>query len=67
MVDGKAQKAEKVNTAFVGFLLEKGNHHIKISYEAPGFKVGAGLSAAAAAVLLISQIIVFLRERKREK
>ncbi|MEY8369841.1 YfhO family protein [Anaerovoracaceae bacterium 42-11] len=67
LVDGKAQKAEKVNTAFVGFLLEKGNHHIKISYEAPGFKVGAGFSAAAAAVLLISQIIVFFRERKREK
>ena len=67
LVDGKAQKAEKVNTAFVGFPLEKGTHSIQISYKAPGFAAGAALSAAAMAMLLLSQIIVFLRKRKREK
>ncbi|WP_251616936.1 YfhO family protein [Senimuribacter intestinalis] len=67
LVDGKAQKAEKVNTAFVGFPLEKGKHSIQISYKAPGFAAGAALSAAAMAMLLLSQIIVFLRKRKREK
>ena len=67
LVDGKAQKAEKVNTAFVGFPLEIGKHSIQISYKAPGFAAGAALSAAAMAMLLLSQIIVFLRKRKREK
>lgn len=67
LVDGKARKAEKVNTAFVGFPLENGKHSIKISYEAPGFSAGAAVSAAAAVALIVSQMIRALRERKREK
>lgn len=44
LVDGKAAEAQLVNTAFVGFPLEKGMHSISISYEAPGYRAGLFVS-----------------------
>lgn len=43
-IDGCAVIPEKVNTAFLGFPLSKGNHHLEITYHAPGAKVGKILS-----------------------
>ena len=34
-VDGKEQEYEKTNLSFIGFKINKGNHDIKITYEAP--------------------------------
>lgn len=45
IVDGKNQVYEKVNTAFVGFPIKKGNHHIVIKYEAPYKVVGLVVSS----------------------
>ncbi|MGN1276041.1 MAG: YfhO family protein, partial [Floccifex sp.] len=39
-VDGQQISYEKVNTAFLGFPLKKGEHHIHIEYHAPGFQLG---------------------------
>lgn len=44
LVDGRNISCEKVNTAFLGFPLNKGNHRIEISYHAPGANVGKLLS-----------------------
>jgi uncharacterized membrane protein YfhO len=44
LVDGKAAEPRLVNTAFVGFPLEKGMHSISISYEAPGYRAGLFVS-----------------------
>lgn len=39
-IDGKDTKICKVNTAFLGCRITKGNHQIKITYHAPGGKAG---------------------------
>ena len=60
-VDGKETDAQIVNTAFVGFPLDKGEYSIEICYTAPGFWTGAVVSIisfAAAAIIVI-------RERKK--
>ena len=43
-VDGQKQSYEKVNTAFVGFPIEKGLHHIIIRYNSPYKSAGMVLS-----------------------
>ena len=43
-VDGKQVTCEKVNTAFLGVKLEKGEHEITIIYHAPGAAVGKIMS-----------------------
>ena len=56
-VDGKQTAIKKINTAFLGFPITTGKHHIVILYHAPGVKVGKLLSLSGlmmAAVLFIS-------------
>ena len=57
-VDGKNKSYEKVNEAFMGFPLEKGNHNIEIIYEAPYKKIGCFISI----ISLISLIFIGLNE-----
>lgn len=45
IVDGKNQVYERVNTAFVGFPIDKGQHHIVIEYTAPYKLVGIIISS----------------------
>ncbi len=56
-VDGKKITYEKVNTAFLGFALKKGNHLIEITYDAPYFKLGKMISVGTFAILLIYLMI----------
>lgn len=44
LVDGKKTKYRKVNTAFLGFDLEKGKHNIEIVYHSPFKKLGIIMS-----------------------
>lgn len=44
LVDGEPQDYEKVNTAFVGFPIQKGAHQITIDYTPPGKYLGIGLT-----------------------
>ena len=36
--DGKETKIEKINMSFMGFPLEAGTHHIKLTFTAPLFQ-----------------------------
>ncbi len=51
-VDGKKTDYEVVNTAFLGFPLEKGTHSIKITYQAMGHQEGKVISSIALVVTL---------------
>ncbi len=55
-IDGKEVNYEKVNTAFLGFKVKKGQHHIQISYKAPGAFLGRLLSAAGLIFLLMARL-----------
>ncbi|MGL4383593.1 MAG: YfhO family protein [Bacilli bacterium] len=63
MVDNKKVAYEKVNTAFVGLPLKSGNHHIKISFKAPGKTIGTYLSIIG----LITTIAIICYEKKESK
>jgi uncharacterized membrane protein YfhO len=55
-LDNKKIDYENVNTAFIGFPITKGNHHIKMIYTSPGFKMGL-LSSIVGFLLFIGVII----------
>lgn len=61
-VDGIPQNYQKVNTAFVGFPIEKGYHHIVIQFNAPFKKTGIALSLIGL-ILFILDIII---DKKRK-
>lgn len=63
-VDGKEQVYEKVNTAFLGFPIEKGKHTIKIVYHAPLKDAGLWISSGCLGVTLI---FCALEWKKRNK
>ncbi len=63
-VDDKKVKSEIVNTAFLGFKLDKGGHHIRIKYVSPLFREGVLLSIIG---LLLFMILIYFDIRKREK
>ena len=58
-VDGKKTDTIVVNTAFIGILLEKGNHKIELKYETPLLKVGVIFTILG----LISFIVVVIYEK----
>lgn len=67
-VDGKETKIEKINMSFMGFPLEGGNHHIKLTFTAPGYIEGKIASLTAAAVFVLIWIYeITERRRKNEK
>ncbi|NLC48375.1 MAG: YfhO family protein, partial [Tenericutes bacterium] len=57
-VDDKVQEYEKVNTAFVGFKINKGKHSIEIKYNSPGKTLGNVFS-----VLGVIIYIIFIRKK----
>lgn len=59
-VDGKKIDYEKVNTAFLGFPLSAGEHHIQITYQAPYAKIGILVT-----LLSLSGVIVLELRKKR--
>ncbi|MCI9380636.1 MAG: YfhO family protein [Dorea sp.] len=53
-VDGKSVEGEKVNTAFLGFRTDAGEHEVRIVYHAPGVKAGKIISAVGILLFLFS-------------
>lgn len=53
-VDGENVTPEKVNTAFLGFPVDKGEHEIEMIYHAPGLAAGKILSLVGLLLLLIN-------------
>lgn len=62
-VDGKEQKIETVNTAFLGFPLKAGEHTIELIYSAPWFTEGKQISLfgflALIGVLVMEYMVSF--------
>ena len=63
-VDSKEIDYEKVNTAFLGFKIEKGYHHIEIVYENKMIKIGKMVSIDG---LLLFVIYLLIIKKKYDK
>lgn len=63
-VDGKKQLPQAIQNTFLGLNLDKGSHHIIMSYEVPGLKIGSMISVVTF-ILFISSPLYQLR-RKRQ-
>lgn len=64
-VDGKETEPEMVDTAFLGFKLNKGEHDIKIIYTAKGLLTGKIVSCIG--ILMFIAIVVFKTKRNKQK
>lgn len=62
-IDGKLVNKEIVNTAFLGFKINKGHHDIKIVYSSPFYKTGLLISSLG----FILMLLVLIFERNRTK
>jgi uncharacterized membrane protein YfhO len=60
-VDGKRTKPERVNKAFLGCSIKKGEHQIKMIYHAPGLDLGK----AAACIGALFFILMLAAEKYR--
>ncbi|MEZ3436091.1 MAG: YfhO family protein [Lachnospiraceae bacterium] len=60
-VDGKAVEGEKVNTAFLGCRIGRGEHEIQIIYHAPGVRAGKVMSLAG---LLFIGLCIYYGKKK---
>lgn len=63
-VDGKEVDYEKVNKAFIGFKIDKGNHKIEIEFEAPNALLGKVVSLFGIGIFTI---IMVYQHRKNSK
>ena len=61
-VDGEKIDYEKVNTGFIGFKIEEGNHDIYIEYKAPYKKVSLVLSISG---FILSIFVTFLEYKRK--
>ena len=62
-VDGKQAVPKKVNTAFLGFPIESGEHSVVIIYHASGVAAGKFLSLVG----LVMMAVIFLIEKRQTK
>jgi len=65
MVDGKETELMKVNTMYMGLLLEEGEHTVELRYTSPGSSVGAAVSLAAIALYLVLLTVSLIKRKKR--
>ena len=63
-VDGKEVEYEKVNNAFIGFAMEKGNHEIEIEFNAPNSFAGKIISVIGCLIFVI--IMIFQKKKMKE-
>lgn len=63
-VDGKRQEPEIVNTAFLGFPLEKGMHKIEIQFEAFGYTEGKIITSIS---LSLWGLLIFIEWKNKEE
>lgn len=51
-VDGRSTPTQVVNDGFVGARLTRGTHHIQLTYQTPGLKLGWGLTVVGTLILV---------------
>ena len=64
ILDDKEISYEKINTAFIGFPIEEGQHKVEIYYKMPGKKVGIIISVLSFGILILLQAKKVLKERR---
>ena len=65
LVDGKPSDLVRVNQAFAGTYLEKGEHTIEFCFSPPGKTAGCAVSTAASIGYVVYLLYTFLRQTKR--
>lgn len=63
-VDGQSQTTYPVWETFTGFDLTLGDHDIILSYQPPGFKLGAGISALSMLVFVLTLAKTYLKKEQ---
>lgn len=63
LVDGREVKPESFAGAFLSVHLEPGTHTIELSYETPGFYLGAGISMSCIVLAILS---IFIQKKRRK-
>ena len=64
-VDGVTTPLSEVNTMYMGTKITKGAHTIELSYQTPGLKLGATISAITCILILLGFIIERSYKKKR--
>lgn len=64
-VDHKKRKTQIVNTSFLGFKLEKGEHDIRIEYTSPWFREGVICSLFG--LFLFTMSVLYRKKEKNQK
>ena len=64
-VDGKEVNYEKVNNAFIGFKIEKGNHKIEIEFEAPNALLGKIVSLGGTIIFTLIMVYDKIKSKRR--
>ncbi|SEF66139.1 Uncharacterized membrane protein YfhO [Eubacterium ruminantium] len=65
-VDGKKQKIEKIQKAFMGVRLSAGEHEIEFKYTAPGFYLGMTVTILSWGVFLLLIILHNVKKQREE-
>ena len=65
LVDGKPSELVRVNQAFAGTYLEKGEHTIEFCFSPPGKTAGCAVSTAASIGYVVYLLYTFLLQTKR--
>ena len=64
LVDGKPSELVRVNQAFAGTYLEKGEHTVEFRFTPPGKAAGCIVSTSASAGYVIYLVYILLRQCK---
>ena len=64
-VDGEKARLQQANTAFMGLIMQEGDHEIRLVYKTPFLRAGAGITAAAW-ILYLCLIPLFVHREKRK-
>ena len=64
-VDGKSATVTRADAVGLGVPLVAGRHQVTLTYHAPGFKLGATVSSAALAGIVIAPAFLYMRRRRR--
>lgn len=63
-VDDEQVQIEKVNTAFIGFKINKGSHNIKVIYNSYGLNLGKVVSTLGL-LLFVTYLVVLLKRKDK--
>lgn len=66
-IDGHRATVLRTNQAFVGLRLPAGRHHVQLTYQTPGLKLGALISLIGLAWSLLVVLIILLIGSRKEK